>query len=187
MTGGTEALYRQVLALFRKDVEDRLPMLQAMPELSALPALVTQIHALKSALGSLGAAKISEEAARLEDAGKAGDLPFIQENLSGFAERLKELTVGIDAALKTDVAAGMSNNGEKTDDLSDLSSSLRELESAIKSGNDSKIDRILDTLNEKPLDSKTKEILEKISEYVLMSEFDRAGKTLDDLLKGKNK
>ena len=166
--------------MFRKDAEDRLPLLQTAPGADALHSLVTQVHALKSASASMGAAEISAEAAELEAAGKAGDLAFVQENLSVFAEHLMKLIEGIDAALETDRTAGQSDG--TADDQADLLPLLRELESALKSENDSDIDRILDGLNEKPLDTKTKETLEQISEQVLMSEFGRATEILGGLL-----
>ena len=181
MTGGTLTLYRQVLALFRKDAEDRLPLLQTMPEAGTLPAFIIQVHALKSASASLGAMGFSAEAARLEAAGKATDMAFIQENLSGFVEHLTELVRGIDAALEAGKTSGGQANAT-TSDITVLLPLLRELESALKSEKDSEIDRIMNTLNEKPLDSKMKNILEQISEQVLISEFDDAGKILKNLI-----
>ena len=175
MTGGTVKLYLEVLSLFRKDAEDRLPLLQTVPEADALPAYITQVHALKSASASLGAAEISKEAARLEAAGKAGDAAFIQENLCGFTERLSELIKNIDTALEMNKAAGGQAGANDSADVLPL---LRELVTALKSENDSDIDRILDILNEKSLDAKTREILDTISEQVLMSEFDKAIETI---------
>jgi len=100
MTGGTVAAYKQVLSLFCKDVEERLPLLQKSPEMDTLPLFITQIHSLKSASGSIGAQKVSSMAAGLEAVGKAGDTAFIRESLPDFTEQLKELVKNIRTALQ---------------------------------------------------------------------------------------
>jgi hypothetical protein len=59
---------------------------------------------------------------------------------------------------------------------------LHELETALKSQNASDIDRLLEELNAQPLDSKTADSLEKISDDVLMAEFDKAEESIRLLL-----
>jgi signal transduction histidine kinase/CheY-like chemotaxis protein/HPt (histidine-containing phosphotransfer) domain-containing protein len=102
MTGGTQEVYREVLALFCKDVEERMPLLRQTPNEDTLPALVIHIHSLKSASASIGAQEISTQAAGLEAVGKAGDVGFIRQMLPDFADQLEELVKGIKAALETD-------------------------------------------------------------------------------------
>ncbi|MCL1814284.1 MAG: Hpt domain-containing protein [Treponema sp.] len=178
MTGGKMTLYRQVLALFCKDAKDRLPLFQTIPNTDNLSQFVIHAHALKSASGSLGASELSAEAARLEAAGKAGNITFVLENMSTFAEHLSELVRSIDEALES--TAADSHNEESSVSIQ----LLRELESALKSENDSEIDRILYTINEKPLDTKSKEIVEQISEQVLMFEFGNAIDLVRTLFEG---
>jgi CheY-like chemotaxis protein len=192
MTGGTMELYRQVIALFRKDAEERLPVLHNVlqhdvPDAGALTAFVTQVHALKSASASVGAAEISAKAAELESAGKAGDMVFIRENLAAFAEDLVKLVEGIRAwenagkkeAPKGEVApAGMpspSNNAE-------VMRLLQELSSALEAKNAGDIDRILEELNGQVTDAKTKEALDAISDNVLMTEYESAVEIIRSLL-----
>jgi len=95
MTGGTEEGLRIVLSIFRKDIEKRLPLLQSVPEAENLSAFITQVHALKSAAASVGAAHLSAQAEKLESAGRREDLVFIKENLDSFLESLKELAKNI--------------------------------------------------------------------------------------------
>jgi CheY-like chemotaxis protein len=99
MTGGTMEGYRQVLDIFRKDAEERLTLLQNVPDEAGLPAFTIQVHALKSASASIGAMEVSAEAAQLETAGRAGDLAFIREALPNFVARLAELAENIGGAL----------------------------------------------------------------------------------------
>ena len=183
MTGGTEALYRQVLSLFRSDAQERLPLLQTVPEASALPMFVTQVHALKSAAASVGAAAISAEAAGLEAAGKAGDLTHIRENLSAFAERLAELVKNIGAAL--DLSADSRNAAADTNGIcSEQPHTIplfRELAGALQSQNVPEIDRILGELSKQPMDAQTRETVEQISDAVLVAEFGKAQEILATL------
>jgi signal transduction histidine kinase/CheY-like chemotaxis protein len=187
MTGGTLLAYKQVLSLFCRDVEERLPVLQKIPEEDSpladiLLTLVTNIHALKSASASIGAAEISAQAAELEAMGKAGDLTFIREHLPVFAERLTGLIRVIKKALEPH-RAPEEQKSSTASSLTAHSSLFKELADALKSQNVSEIDRIIDELNQKQLDSKDKEILDKISDDVLMTEFDSALKTIEELLK----
>ena len=100
LTGGTTAIYKKVLALFCKDVEERLPMLRKTPEADTLPALVIHIHSLKSAAAAIGAHDVSDHAAGLEAIGKAGELGFIRESLPDFVDQLVGLVKDISAAIK---------------------------------------------------------------------------------------
>ena len=180
MTGGTLISYKQVLSLFCKDAQERLPSLQKTPEMDALLAFTTNVHALKSAAASIGAKDISESAAELEAAGKATDMTFIREHLPVFAQRLTELIINIDKALKYKEPENTSASSPRAD----YSSLFKELASALKSQHSADIDRILEELNQKTPDSKTKAALEKISDDVLMTEFDSAVKTIEELLNG---
>jgi signal transduction histidine kinase/DNA-binding NarL/FixJ family response regulator/HPt (histidine-containing phosphotransfer) domain-containing protein len=176
LCGGTMAGYRQTLSTFRKDAAERLPMLRRRPEPETMSGFVTHVHALKSALGSIGADGLSAEAARLEAACKAGELAFIEEALPDFSGRLAELAKGIGATLAVTAAEearsarkpGVSPQGSGHYQL------LRELAEALEREDVRAIDKLQEELNLKMLDVKTKESLEQISDCVLAAEFDRA-------------
>jgi len=180
MTGGTLTSYKQVLTLFCKDAQERMPLLQKTPETDGLLSFVTNVHALKSALASIGAKNVSENAAKLETAGKAADAAFIREHLPVFAQQLTELIINIDKALKQTAP----ENTSAPPPRAEYSSLFKELASALKSQNAADIDRILDELNQKTQDTRTKTALEKISDDILMTEFDSAVKTIEELLNG---
>jgi signal transduction histidine kinase/CheY-like chemotaxis protein len=179
MTGGTVAAYTKVLSLFCKDIEERIPLLQKALEEDTLPLFITQVHALKSASGSIGAQELSSIAAGLEDVGKNGDVGFIRENLSDFVQRLAELAKNISAVLKKDNAPR--DNG-KSMQISAHIPALRELSDALQSEKITDIKRVLDTLSGQNQDLELKEILEQISDQVLIAEFDSAAKIVDELI-----
>jgi len=178
MTGGTLDAYKHVLKIFCKDVEDRLPLLHTIPVAETLPEFATQFHALKSASGSLGASEISAQAAKLEAASKDADIIFIYEHLLVFVHDIIELVHNIKEALKY-------SEPENNSDSSSLiahSPLFEDLAEALKKKNPADIDRIITALGEEPLDSKTKTALEKISDEVLMTEFDNALKIINSLI-----
>jgi len=98
------AEYMGLLSSLRMEAEKRLPALLAMPSPETLPELAGHAHALKGMCASLGAHEISEGAAALEAAAKAGDLALVEERLSGFAESLAQMAENIGAALGADGA-----------------------------------------------------------------------------------
>jgi len=186
-TGGTLEGYRQVLSTFRKDVEDRLPLLQAAPDTQTLPLFVTHVHALKSAAASLGAREISETAARLEIAGRAGNTALIAKNLDTFAGRLAKLAEDIDEALRSpgawETTADQKNAEPETpEDISARLTLLRELSVVLKSQNVPEMYPVIEKLGRQKLDAITKTTLDKVSDDMLMAEFDNAAKTIDAFL-----
>ena len=211
MTGGTVDGFRQVLSMFRKDAEERLQKLRfflyegvsagkgKFPE-KHLSSLATQIQALKGASATIGAAEVSDKAARLDTAVRNKDLVFLYDNLPGFIELLAELVKNTRAAIESipDEKAVKSGGGgflkqifarQKPDkptapkaDPSEYLPIFNKLKDAINSQNLYDIDHMLAELSLKPLDAKTREILEHISDEVLMTEFDSATKTIDALI-----
>jgi HPt (histidine-containing phosphotransfer) domain-containing protein len=186
LTGGTMTGYFQVLVAFRKDVENRLPLLQTVPEMDSLLKFITQVHAIKSASASIGAADVSAQAAKLEAAGNAEDLALIEKQLPVFTKHLAKLVEEIQAwEISAREAQKPKNPEENKHDPAKILLLINELVTILKSKKISDIDRILDELNQKLLDSKTKEALEQISDYVLLAEFDNAIKVADELIAAK--
>jgi signal transduction histidine kinase/CheY-like chemotaxis protein len=188
MTGGTVAAYTKVLSLFCKDIEERLPILRKATETGGLNALITNVHALKSASASIGAQEISSMAAGLEAVGKAGDAAFIRESLPDFTKQLAQLVENIRDALEQNKPEyhNAASPGSRTPGPGPWTSLLKELYDALKSQKISEIKRILNTLNQQTLEPQLKKILERISDQVLMTEFEDAVKTVEELLTDKN-
>jgi len=175
MTGGTVQGYHQVLALFCSDAEERLPILKTVPEASNISVFITCVHALKSASGSIGAKELSVQAQKLEEAGRAGNWTFIEKNLGEFVEQLTKLIKEI-RAWKTSV-----EKPEAPAEVMDALPLLRELASVLQKQKADEVDKILDELNKMQLDAETKAALEKVSDEVLMAEFDNALKIIQGM------
>jgi len=187
-TGGTIENYLSVLTMFQTDAEERLLLFntkfkQNMSDEGTLSLFTTHVHALKSAAASIGAEKVSKEAAELEAAARAGNHAFIKEKLDGFTVNLTELITGIQKAKKM-YNDSLAQTADKNQ-LSQIKALVNELKEALASKKaSSDIFGILDKLNKLPLDSNTKKILENISYQVLMNEFNEAAKIADDLAAG---
>jgi PAS domain S-box-containing protein len=193
MCGGTVAAYKQVLSIFCKDARERFALLRgfladdgsvvgnsAAGRFSEgnFTVFTTQVHALKSALASLGATELSMEAALLEAAGKNADLVSITEGLFPFIERLAALVEGIGLALD----AASFAVPEETGAAPDLKPLLRKLAEALQTQKAAAIDSALDALNQISLDGETREIIGRLSDDILMTEYDQALTTVTALL-----
>jgi signal transduction histidine kinase/CheY-like chemotaxis protein/HPt (histidine-containing phosphotransfer) domain-containing protein len=105
MTGGSSDAYKMVLEIFCKDIEDRMQIIQNIPEADTLSLFIINVHALKSSSASLGAKDVSAQAKELEAAGKAEDMAYIRERLPVFLQMLRELKENIRDALTHNEAA----------------------------------------------------------------------------------
>jgi HPt (histidine-containing phosphotransfer) domain-containing protein len=187
MTGGTEEGYRKVLSSFYKDALDRLPVLQDTPAEQTLPLFTTHVHALKSAAGTIGAAGLSKEAAELEalslavakDIGKADNVQIIEEKLPGFYEHLKETAERISAALAQSTESG-SGPGLNASDTAAVYALFMELKAGLEAKDMETIDRITGELAAQGLDTETTELLEAVSDLLLVSKFKAAAEKIDE-------
>ncbi|GHU89152.1 hypothetical protein FACS1894202_06700 [Clostridia bacterium] len=160
MTGGEERDYLEVLALFRRDARERMPVLCAVPDGDGLPLFITQVHAIKSASASIGAAELSEQAALLESAGRRGDFAAIRGNLSGFTRELDTVLEGIRAVTAPETA----------DAPADRELLLR-LKAALEAEDIAETDRLLEQCS-----------LPDIADFVLMGSFGEAAQAVGEII-----
>jgi signal transduction histidine kinase/CheY-like chemotaxis protein len=197
MTGGILEVYRKVLASFYNDVEMRLPRLAAIPAAPDLTGFTVDVHALKSAAATIGAAELSKEAAELEalflagakDTGMEGGLTAIRERLPLFYEHLKEMAEKIKQALEEDRKRGTGNGGDKNGaevllNISDagVRALFLELKTALEAKDMRSIERVSGELLDKGLDKETEEILNTVSDLLLVAEFKAAAAKLDEII-----
>jgi HPt (histidine-containing phosphotransfer) domain-containing protein len=178
MTGGTPEGYWAVLGAYRRDVEDRLKTLEALEDrgvpAEGLPAFITQVHALKSASASIGAAVLSAAAAELEAAGRRGDRGFIQQNLGPFRSSLGGVLGRIGGALEDRAARRGQTAG-----AGEMERLFRDLKAALEAEDIGGVDRLIQNLDALPLSGPFRKICEDISDNVLISEFPAAAAVID--------
>jgi signal transduction histidine kinase/CheY-like chemotaxis protein/HPt (histidine-containing phosphotransfer) domain-containing protein len=187
MTGGTEAGYRKVLSQFYKDAGGRLPLFAKPPPEAELAAFTAQAHAIKSAAGTIGAAEVSAEAAALEAAGKAGDTAALGRGLPGFYGHLAELVEAIGeqlAAGREEEELADEKGASKEEDPSLFAARFSLLRAALDVKNMKEIDRLIGELEESSLSGQAREAVEKISDQVLMGEYENAIEGIDRMMDG---
>jgi signal transduction histidine kinase/CheY-like chemotaxis protein len=189
MSGGVRANYLEVLAQYCRDAEERLPVLRDMLKTSAgipkaegpraalspyLQSFVIQVHALKSASAGIGAEGLSEKAALLENAGRAGDFEQIEAHLEDFIGSLSSMIVQIHEGLQAP------EEPEKPSAAPDKETLLR-LKDALEQSDVQAINRLLKELTAE-VSGKGLEFIALISDFVLISDFDEAVLQIDAYL-----
>ncbi|MDR2404173.1 MAG: response regulator, partial [Spirochaetaceae bacterium] len=187
MTGSSEADYCEVLFLYCNDCTARLGLLYQFadtdsPTREDFQFFTTQVHALKSASASVGAAGISEKAAFLEQAGIAENLAVIREELGNFSSELAELVERIRDTLTRYIEASPENQIAPAAAVDELGDEMLRLQKALLEEDIHLIDIMLDKLNDLSLSPAAKKALDSISNNVLVSEFKVAAECIDDLL-----
>jgi CheY-like chemotaxis protein len=191
MTGGSEADYCEVLALYCQDCSGRLGLLyqfagRESPVQDDYRFFTTQVHALKSASASIGAAWIAEKAALLEQAGLAENLAVIRADMGEFSAGLSGLVERIREALDRYAKAVSEHQGLPADSPGTAAGEENErellrLRQALMDEDIGLVDTILDKLNAAPMSPAVKRALDLISNNVLLSEFNSAVECIDDL------
>jgi CheY-like chemotaxis protein len=179
LTGGSETGYRRVLAAFYKDARERLPLLKDAPREAGLADFTAHVHALKSAAATIGAADVSERAAALEAAGKAGDLTAIKQALPLFYEMLKAAADHICGALGVTTGGGPSPSPRVSAEIVPLVEKLRD---ALAVRDIQAIDRAIAELERECPGGELRESIGRISDLVLVTEFDAALRATTELL-----
>ncbi|GHV03814.1 hypothetical protein AGMMS50229_03810 [Campylobacterota bacterium] len=180
MTGGSETGYEKILRSFAKDALERLSLFDHTPTADELPLFAVNAHALKSAAATIGANALSELAAKLETAGKAGDMQAINRTIAQFHNDLAKLSKTI-----ADMLTEKSDAQTETVAIGDHSALFNDLLNALTSEDIGAIRTLLNDLENQPFDQPTKELLNQISTAVLMTEFEEAAELVKQIVEGK--
>jgi signal transduction histidine kinase/CheY-like chemotaxis protein len=188
MANGSVESYLDILSVYVKDSKERYGTLcsflqtihMSSPDPHILSIFTTQVHALKSASASVGAKSLSEEAMRLEMAGRSASVEFIKQNLGLLCNSLAVIIERIERVLPKgeDSEGGAENQEVGAEDRRDFLS----LKTALENEDIHTIDSLFETLNEKQFSVKVKEKLGEISDFILVSDFKEALKALEGLL-----
>jgi CheY-like chemotaxis protein/HPt (histidine-containing phosphotransfer) domain-containing protein len=140
---------------------------------------VINIHAMKSALANIGEAELSDNAARLEQAGRDQNIKFILSELPSFMELLYAVINRLekkDSGVKTEKEENIEVDNEF------LKEKLLQIRSACAEYNKKAAKDLLAELNEKKWPSPINEWFSAINGYLLHSDFEEAEKTVDTYL-----
>jgi len=166
--------------IFLRDAGKALETLEAIADKNdytdedSLRTYIINIHGMKSALANIGKMDLSAVAMKLETAGREKKFEIIVSETPAFLASLRAFAEEIAPRRKTD-------NIEETDeDKTYLRDKLLEIKNACEEYDGTAADKILDALRKKAWSKGTEELLAKISEQLLCSDFDEIVTEIDN-------
>ena len=183
--GGAPSVYMELLEIYCRDARERFELLTAEFAESDLKNYITNVHALKSASASVGAKGLSNAAAALEAAGLRGDMEYIRWATPEFKAAIVRVTEQIENALAAEKGIEPSGSNKKTSpadlDASAIQS-LAELKEALQKEDIRRTDQLLAELPSTHQGPQIGKLLSRVTELVLMSEFQEAAKYIGDAI-----
>jgi len=175
---------RQLIEFFLRDAKKSAAVLETVyinkgRRSEDISMFIINVHGMKSALANIGKTELSEQAARLEQAGRDKNIKYIMSELPSFLELLYDVIHKLENennALKTDA-------GDDELNPQFLKEKLLAIRSSCAIYNKKAAKNILLELKEKSWPPSEAKLLSDISEYLLHSEFDEILKSIDDFVK----
>jgi HPt (histidine-containing phosphotransfer) domain-containing protein len=174
-SGGSATLYRDVLASFCRDADEKAEAIERSAADGDLRLYITLVHGIKGAAAGIGANALAAVAKRLEKAGEAGDTATVSAKTRGFLSDLRTVSQGIRVAL-----ANIAPVRPERKDFAVLHPEV--LKTALRDMDIQAVNTLLTGYAEIPLDAETKEAVAAIEQHILMFEYDEAIKAIDALL-----
>ena len=169
-------LYLDTLAVFYMDGIEKVEKIAKCLEMGNLPLYTTYVHGMKSAAALVGAEVLSEEARALEAAGEREDMVYIEMHNAKFIRSLETLLGNINNELKA------IKKEDSPLDSEALKSNLTELKSALNALDASVMFKIVESLSKLTQGSDINAVIRKMSEKILISEYDEAIALIETLL-----
>jgi CheY-like chemotaxis protein len=177
MTGGKLASYLSTLAVFNDDARAKITELDDCVRSVKLSLYTIHIHALKSALGSIGASDLSESAAVLESAGINGDFDEILRQNGDFIFDLETLLNHINAALQKRKRC---DGGGK--DRSVMEAALLKMKTALTSLDISAMNETAELLKEYARDNELGGHIGKLLKFMLIGAYDECEALIEEII-----
>ena len=163
-----------LLGIFAKDAKKVLPVIEdTLKNITKateedLRQFTIKVHAMKSALANIDEHEASKLAAELEKAGKEQNKNAIETETSAFLAKLKDIITKIDEAADT--------GADADENPTYLREQLQIISNACANYDVQSAETALENLKKMHWTSETKALLDKISEHLLLSDFEAAGK-----------
>jgi signal transduction histidine kinase/DNA-binding response OmpR family regulator len=170
----------QLAEIFARDAEKSAAVLENVLQNNFhneddIQMYVINVHAMKSALANVGETELSAAALKLEYAGREKDINVLCAETHGFLYELRKV---IEKIKPKDEGNEPSEDAEETIVL--LREKLAVIKEACAAFDKKAAKNALNELREKTWSHNTKELLNKIAEHLLHSEFDSAATLADE-------
>jgi signal transduction histidine kinase/DNA-binding response OmpR family regulator/HPt (histidine-containing phosphotransfer) domain-containing protein len=159
--------------IFARDAKKAIPVLEltlkhiGLISEDELHAFVVSVHAMKSALANIGEEELSQSASILEQAGKYGDKDIIKTQTQKLIDVLKKMVAEIKEKEEK-------RPDEKSENKTYLAEQLKIIKEACINYDINAADAAIANLKKTHWSKQTEEIIEKISEHLLHSDFEEA-------------
>ncbi|MCL2101547.1 MAG: ATP-binding protein [Fibromonadales bacterium] len=166
-------LVSALLPIFAKDAKDTLPAIESVFKNIAkatdedLQLYAIKTHAMKSALANIGENEHAELAAMLEKAGNERNKKIIEQKTQELIDVLKAIIKKIEAETEK-------KSSEKDEDTALLQEQLKIISNACLNYDTQTANVAIANLKKTPWTKETQAILDKISNSLLLSDFDKA-------------
>ncbi|MDR2786035.1 MAG: response regulator [Treponema sp.] len=167
-TGGGMEGYLSVLSAYCRDVNSAIERIRDNLEQENYSLYTTLVHAIKGASRTIGAAKLGDDAAELEDAGKRKDISLMRQKTEKLLSDMESLCSSISRALETDNAEAGTGTAEFGD-----------LKAALVRDDYQAVNHELKRLGGLPLNKAERDLLDLIEQDVLIYEFAAAAAKLE--------
>ena len=140
---------------------------------------VINMHGIKSALANIGSVALSADALRLEQSGRGRDIGALRAGTPGFVKSLRDLIIKIAGEEKTGGdAAGEANINFLREKLTGICNACSNYDEAVAG-------EILSRLREMKWPKQVRELLAKLAELLLHSEFEEIISAAEKYLRGE--
>ena len=173
----------QILEFFIRDAKKAAAAIEAIyinkcRRVDDVAMFIINIHAMKSALANVGENELSDEAFRLEQAGREKDIKIVLNDIPAFLEKLYEIIYKFE---EKEEKLRKQNAGEKGD-VEFLKDKLLEIRIACDVFDKKAAKDLLAMIKEKSWDNSIDKCLSDIAGFLLHSEFDEASNVINNFL-----
>jgi len=184
-SGETEifSISKELSEIFVRDASKAIAILEVICEKHGfyeeddIKSYVITVHGMKSSLANLGELELSVAAARLEKAGREKDIAVILAKTPVFLNNLRALTERLKAI------EDVNDEEAVNEDLPYLREKLLTIQGACSTYDKRTAKDALAELRQRKWSAQNREQLGKISEYLLISDFDQAVAVAETIIK----
>jgi PAS domain S-box-containing protein len=178
-----EQVNQELAKIFMRDAKKAIAVLETIHannyrRVDDMQMYIINVHAMKSALANIGEEELSAFARKLEEAGRERDITRITEETPEFLSALRAVIE------KNKLTKDGNENADNIpyDDMVYLSEKLTEIKKACAEQDKKTAKDTLSHLREKKWPQPVAELLEKMAEHLLHSEFAESAKMAEDYI-----
>ncbi|MCL2294523.1 MAG: ATP-binding protein, partial [Spirochaetes bacterium] len=179
-SGDKIELYTEALAAFSDDGEERIKEIKKCIKTGDISAYTTHVHGIKSAAAFIGANEVSKTAYALEAAGNQGDFTFIESKTPEFIKALEIQLRNIQYWLKSQKKENNYFDAEA------IRCGLENLKTAFDIFDGSEMYKVTNCLLDLTKGMDANAVIKKISDNILIGEYEAAAALAESLARDMN-